>query len=102
MFFFRAKASPEYGYNSSLDLAFAIVKRTFSWENGQTLQVPFTVLSAVIILFGADYLQEKKRARIEELQNNPWVVYPLAGMMILVGFILYSVTVSQPFLYFQF
>lgn len=39
---------------------------------------------------------------MEDLQNKPWVVYPLAGMMILVGFILYSVTVSQPFLYFQF
>ncbi|EMF80461.1 putative alginate O-acetyltransferase AlgI [Leptospira weilii serovar Topaz str. LT2116] len=102
MFFFRAKASPEYGYDTSLELAFAIVRRTFSWENGQTLQVPFAVLSAVIILFGADYLQEKRRTWMEDLQNKPWVVYPLAGMMILVGFILYSVTVSQPFLYFQF
>lgn len=102
MFFFRAKPSPEYGYHSSLDLAFAIVKRSFSWENGQTIQVPFAVVLAVIFLFGADYLQEKKQVWMEGVQNKPWVVYPLAGMMILVGFILYSVTVSQPFLYFQF
>ncbi|WP_016752628.1 MBOAT family O-acyltransferase [Leptospira kirschneri] len=102
MFFFRAKPSPEYGYHSSLDLAFAIVKRSFSWENGQTIQVPFSVVLAVVFLFGADYLQEKKQVWMEGVQNKFWVVYPLAGMMILVGFILYSVTVSQPFLYFQF
>ncbi|EMN38162.1 hypothetical protein LEP1GSC085_2324 [Leptospira interrogans str. L0996] len=52
-----SKPSPEYGYHSSLDLAFAIVKRSFSWENGQTIQVPFAVVLAVIFLFGADYLQ---------------------------------------------
>ncbi|TGM99172.1 MBOAT family O-acyltransferase [Leptospira yasudae] len=102
MFFFRAKPSLEHGYETSLDLAFAIVKRSFSFESGQSLSVPFSVLFAVIVLFGADFLQEKKSNWMERLQNKPWVVYPLAGMMILVGFILYSVTVSQPFLYFQF
>ncbi|PJZ52552.1 MBOAT family O-acyltransferase [Leptospira adleri] len=102
MFFFRAKASPEYGYKTSLDLAFAIVKRSFSFESGQSLRIPIAVLLAVLVLFGSDYLQEKRQAWMEKIQDEPWVVYPLAGMMVLVGFILYSVTVSQPFLYFQF
>ncbi len=81
-----------------MDLAFAIVKRSFSWENGQTIQDPFAVVLAVNFLFGADYLQEKKQVWMEGVQNKPSVVYPFAGMMNLVGFILYSVTDSQPFL----
>ncbi|TGK37440.1 MBOAT family protein [Leptospira gomenensis] len=102
MFFFRAKPSPEYGYSTSLDLAFAIVKRSFSFESGQSLHVPFGVIFAVVVLFGADFLQEKRKEWMEGIQERPWVVYSLSAMMILVGFILYSVTVSQPFLYFQF
>ncbi|MBM9575784.1 MBOAT family protein [Leptospira sp. 201903070] len=102
MFFFRAKPSPEYGYETSLDLAFAIVKRSFSFESGQSLRIPIAVLFAILVLFGSDFLQEKRQEWMEKIQDEPWVVYPLAGMMVLVGFILYSVTVSQPFLYFQF
>ncbi|XDD48856.1 MBOAT family protein [Leptospira sp. WS92.C1] len=103
MFFFRAKPSPEYGYNTSLELGFAIMKRCFAFENsGQSLHVPIAVILAVLLLFGTDYLQENKQEWMEKIQLKPWVVYPLAGIMIFIGFILYSVTVSQPFFYFQF
>ncbi|TGK06216.1 MBOAT family protein [Leptospira fletcheri] len=101
MFFFRAKAVP--GYEGSLDVAWTMVTRTFTISGGSAaIQIPYSVLAAVFALVLGDYLVDRRIPFVEKISNGPVWVYSVSAVLVSICFILYSVTVSQPFLYFQF
>ncbi|PKA15325.1 MBOAT family O-acyltransferase [Leptospira haakeii] len=100
MYFFRAR--PVEGIGNSVQVGWAMVSRMFSGVEGDFLPVPLSVLSTVFILMLGDYLMEKETPWAKKLFENRVWVYGISGILISICFILYSVTVSAPFLYFQF
>lgn len=100
MYFFRAR--PVEGIGNSVQVGWAMVSRMFSGVDGDFLPVPLSVLSTVFILMLGDYLMEKETPWAKKLFENRIWVYGISAILISICFILYSVTVSAPFLYFQF
>ncbi|EPG76154.1 membrane-bound O-acyltransferase family MBOAT [Leptospira fainei serovar Hurstbridge str. BUT 6] len=100
MFFFRAKAAP--GYEGSIDVAWTMTVRAFTAAKGLPLDVPLPLFVAVIALMAGDYIVDRKIPILEKLTDKPIWVYSISAVLLSICFILYSVTVSQPFLYFQF
>lgn len=104
-FFFRAKPLqfPETDFFvSSIDVAFYMVGRAFYYSSGKILYPDFLYLFLIIFLFYLEYLIEtKKEIIIPKIINNP-LFYIFAIIIFLLCLIVYSLTVNQPFVYFQF
>ncbi|TGN17695.1 MBOAT family O-acyltransferase [Leptospira idonii] len=100
MFFFRAKPTAEVP--SGLKIATMMIDRAFHFVDGNMPDVPLSLVAVIGVLFLIDILQNQKEDRFDFIMNKPLVLYTVCGVMYVTAFLIYSVTVSSPFLYFQF
>ena len=100
--FFRAKPLPDYG--SSISVGFYIFNNLFTLKEGIAPAFPATIVALSVVLFVIEGIQVNRPKWIEEnaLFNHPVFQIALCGGLLGIAFIIYSVTVSQQFIYFQF
>ncbi|MCB1166126.1 MAG: MBOAT family protein [Leptospiraceae bacterium] len=100
--FFRAKPLPDYG--SSISVGFYIFNNLFTLKEGIAPAFPATIVALAVVLFVIEGIQVNRPKWIEEnaLFNHPVFQIALCGGLLGIAFIIYSVTVSQQFIYFQF
>ncbi len=103
-FFFRAKPLqfPETDFvASSIEVAKYMVARAFVISSGKIISLDFSYLFFVLVLFVFESYIEKDEKIIERISKNP--LFFIFGFIVLfLCLILYSITVNQPFVYFQF
>lgn len=102
MIFFRARPLPEQGFDSALDTAFYMLKHALTFQSGDTMTVAWPILFLVAVLFGLDFVMDRTDRNESNVIENPYLIYILGGAVILTAFLIYSVSVSQQFIYFQF
>lgn len=103
-FFFRAKPLqfPETNFVvSSIDVAKYMVARAFMISAGKMLNVDSTFLFLTFILFIFEFFLEKKEKTIENIIKSP-LLFVFGFVILFLCVVLYSITVNQPFVYFQF
>lgn len=100
MFFFRARTIP--GFEGGVDVAYYMVMKGFSFADGKLAQVPAALAGLVVLLFAIESFKERNEGAFDRLFARPWVLYSLSFVLLGVCLLIYSVTVSQQFLYFQF
>lgn len=100
MIFFRAK--PIESIPSSLDVAFYMIGRGLRNENGLWIQVPISELCLILVLIGYDVLEDKDPNFMDNLLKNKYTLYAVSSIILGLCFLIHSVTISQPFVYFQF
>lgn len=99
IFFFRAK--PAEG-KSGIEIAFYMIERAFSMAPGETVNLTWPIWVSIVFLFGCEFLQEKDENFFDSLFENRTLIYTASAVVLAICFLVYSVTVSQPFVYFQF
>lgn len=99
-FFFRAKPTAEV--DTGLQISKTMIERAFTGASGLFPNIDWNLYALIGILFFVDIMQNQKEDRFDFLTENPYILYPFCIIMYIVAFIVYSVTVSSPFLYFQF
>lgn len=99
LFFFRAK--PAEGM-TGIEVAFFMIERAFSFSSGITVNLSLAIWLAIGYLFTYDLFQEKDENYFEGLFNNRRLIYTTSAVVLAICLFVYSVTVSQPFVYFQF
>ncbi|WCL48894.1 MBOAT family O-acyltransferase [Leptospira sp. GIMC2001] len=99
LFFFRAK--PIEG-KTGIEVALFMIERAFSFEQGETLNLSIPIWVCMAFLFTVDLFQEKKEDYFEKLLNHRALTYTLCALILVICLLIYSVTTSQPFVYFQF
>ena len=100
--FFRAKPLPEYG--GSISVGFYIFQNLFTLKDGLAPDFPFAIVGLSLILFLIEGIQVNRPQWIEEnrfLQSSI-IQWGTILALLSIAFIIYSVTVSQQFIYFQF
>lgn len=99
LFFFRAK--PVQGM-TGIEVAFFMIDRAFSLSQGDMVNLTLPIWIALIYLFGYDLFMEKDENYFSMIFENRSFIYTLAIVVLALCLLVYSVTVSQPFVYFQF
>ncbi|MDF3822038.1 MBOAT family protein [Leptospira sp. 96542] len=99
-FFFRAK--PTETVPTGLGIAELMIKRAFTGAPGALPNIDFSLIILISFLFFVDIVQNQKEDRFDKLTNNVYFLFPVCFILYVTAFIIYSVTVSSPFLYFQF
>lgn len=100
IFFFRA--APTEGFSEGVMVSFTMIQRAFSFATGETLLPGISIVFMTMVLFFIEYAQEKNWKSVLKIPEHPLVYFILTGSIFTVAFILYSVTVSPQFIYFQF
>lgn len=99
LFFFRAK--PIEGM-TGIEVAFFMIQKAFSFQEGEVVNLTLPIWLALSYLFAYDLFQEKDEKFFDKLFVNRKLVYSVSGAVLVICLLVYSVTVSQPFVYFQF
>jgi D-alanyl-lipoteichoic acid acyltransferase DltB (MBOAT superfamily) len=103
-FYFRCKSislDPEHaGMASPIQVAWFMTERAFSLAEGRQVVLTWNAAAMVALLLGLEWMQERKKNL--PLIEHPLWTYAAAISVLIVCFYVYSVTVSQPFVYFQF
>ena len=104
--FFRAQpvAGSEM-YKQGIDVTRTIFGRIFTFAGApgeQVLTLAWPIIACVFILFAIEILEERDEEFFTPVFRNPFHTYILAGCMTLICFLIYSVTVSAGFIYFNF
>jgi D-alanyl-lipoteichoic acid acyltransferase DltB (MBOAT superfamily) len=100
LFFFRAR--PTAGHEEGIGTAFEMIERAFTGAQGIGVTIPPGVVAAIAGLLLGEYLYERENKIFEGVFKRPILFYGLTGTILAYCFILYSVTVSPQFIYFQF
>ena len=101
--FFRAKpVSGDPRFTEGVQVGLEFYKRMFTFADGLPVSIPAGVLLSLAILFGMEFWQDLKPEAFDRLRNNRGLLYFTAGTLLLLCFLIYSVTVSPQFIYFQF
>lgn len=100
LFFFRAR--PTEGMGEGVQVAWLMISRALGGAGGELLLPGLSFLVAFILLIGIELLLEKDENFFAPIFERPVLAYGLSGAVLLVGFYVYSVTVSPQFIYFQF
>ncbi len=104
-FYFRCKPvaldpmQPEL-LASPIEVAWFMTVRAFSFADGAQVSLSWNALALMALLMGMEWRQERNRST--GLLNHPIFVYAASAAVLLVCLYIYSVSVSQPFVYFQF
>lgn len=99
LFFFRAK--PAEGM-TGIQVAFYMIEKAFSLQEGKVIQLSLPVWIGIAYLFFIDYLREINSKLIDRIvEKNNLMVIVCFGILFMC-FLIYSVSLSQPFVYFQF
>ena len=99
LFFFRAKGTEDH---SGIEISFLMIKRAFSLISNESINIPFSVLFNIGILFIIEISKELNLKFIHKLENNRKLIYFLSSIILTLCFLIFSVSVSSPFIYFQF
>ncbi len=100
IFFFRAR--PTETIPQGIDVSFQMMKQAFTFSEGKSQEVSLSLLFVIAILFFVDIVQNNKEDALDFLTERPLVLYTICAAMYIVSFLIYSVAVSSPFVYFQF
>ena len=105
-FLFRAKplVFPETNFTaSSLEVGWYMILRSMIPSGGKILLPSLQYFIMILILFIIEYLleHEDKKNYLKKFIKSDYL-YIVAGVIIFICITIYSVTVSQPFVYFQF
>ncbi|GIX40786.1 MAG: membrane-bound O-acyltransferase family protein [Leptospiraceae bacterium] len=105
-FFFRAKpiVFPETNFTaSSIEVAWYMVLRSIIPSPGKIVIPSLQYFVMIAILFFIEYLMENqnKKNYIKRFIQSDYL-YVFAGVILFTCLVIYSVSVSQPFVYFQF
>lgn len=100
LFFFRARALPEIG--DAADVGIFMAGRALSFAGGAMIEVPFALILPIILLMSAEICVEKREEIFEPLLRREAFFWTLVGVIVAYCLLLYSVTDSAPFVYFQF
>ncbi|GBF49832.1 DltB-like membrane protein [Leptospira ryugenii] len=100
IFFFRARPTETIPYG--IQVSFVIFERMFTFAKGLSLDFTFEMGLAVFLLFFVDIVQNKKEDAFDFFMKRPFILYSISAIMLVTAFLIYSVAVSSPFVYFQF
>ncbi len=100
LFFFRARAVP--GIGDAADVGWMMVGRALSFAGGEGLYIAPGILLPIFVLMGAEMIQEKREDFFQPMLKNNFIFWTTAGIVLGYCLLLYSVTDSAPFVYFQF
>ena len=100
LFFFRAR--PTEGFSSGLDVSFTMMGRAFQFSPGKDVNISISLIAVIFLLFGVEAFLEKNEDIFNWIMDRPLLFFSMCGIVIAVCFFIYSVAISQPFLYFQF
>lgn len=100
LFFFRAQPTGEF--QEGFQVAFFMIGKAFSFAPGKTLLPESSILLVTALLLITEILQERKSALVQWFSGKPVLVYGFSAAVLTVAFVVYSVTVSPQFIYFQF
>lgn len=105
-FFFRAKPLifPETNFiASSIEVAWYMVLRSIIPSPGKILLPDLSYFGMIFLLFLIEYLMEEENyhKKIENFIKSDYL-FIVAGVILFTCIVIYSITVSQPFVYFQF
>ncbi|PKL32546.1 MAG: MBOAT family protein, partial [Spirochaetae bacterium HGW-Spirochaetae-10] len=85
---------------SPIQVAWFMTERAFTFAQGQQAVLSWNAVALVALLMGLEWMQERKKS--VALLERPVYVYAGSTAVLIVCLYVYSVTVSQPFVYFQF
>ncbi len=100
IFFFRAH--PTGSFTEGTQTAFFMVSRALSFTGGEWAVPGTAFIGSLTLLILFEFTEEYYSGIIAYFKENRLLQYSLAASVILFGFIVYSVTVSPQFIYFQF
>lgn len=100
LFFFRAH--PTGMFAEGVETAFYMIGRAFTFASGQSGLPGFSVLIPMIIMFFIEIMRERKEDFFETYLKNNWIAYTIVGTIFSLSFIIYAVSASPQFIYFQF
>lgn len=100
LFFFRAQPLP--GIGDAADVGMYMAGRALSFADGSGVQLPFSLMLIVFLLIGSEILIERRAEIFAPLLRREGVFWTLVGVIVAYCLLLYSVTDSAPFVYFQF
>lgn len=98
-FMFRAQSVSNLG---AMDVAMFMMKRALSLTSGIIPDVSLDVWIAVAFLFGIEMIQEKKPGYFDVFFKNPVIYYTSILFVLGYCFLVYALSESSPFVYFQF
>ena len=99
LFFFRAK--PIEGF-SGIEVSFFMIEKAFSLDNGNSISIPFSVIFSICLLFGIEISRELKFQFLRNLEEKKVLMYFISLLVLSLCFLIFAVSVSSPFIYFQF
>jgi D-alanyl-lipoteichoic acid acyltransferase DltB (MBOAT superfamily) len=85
---------------SPIQVAWFMTERAFTFAQGQQAVLSWNAVALVALLMGLEWMQERKKS--VALLERPVFIYAGSTAVLIVCLYVYSVTVSQPFVYFQF
>ncbi|MBE7413160.1 MAG: MBOAT family protein [Leptospiraceae bacterium] len=88
--------------STSVENSFLSAKRIFSMEGGVSVLPELSVLIPVAILFLLELSEEERWKILPQKQYSELLKYSIVAMIFLVAGMIYTVTVSPQFYYFQF
>ncbi len=100
LFFFRAH--PVAGFHEGYQVSFYMIMRAFTFAPGELLLPAVPVILLTLILLLLESAQEWSMEWMKRLEQNRVIPWVAASALILVSGIVYSVSVSPQFIYFQF
>ncbi len=100
LLFFRARAVPEIG--DAADVGFYMSGRLLGLADGAGITVPLSLVLIIVLLMGSEILNERREKFFEPLLRREGIFWTLVGVIVAYCLLLYSVTDSAPFVYFQF
>ena len=98
--FFRARAVA--GIGDAFDVSLYLSHRAIFWESGQSISVEPSVLFAIALLVGYELLQERWSEHLERIMRYRRLVYAICASILGYCAVVYSISDSAPFVYFQF
>ncbi len=100
IFFFRAR--PTESIPQGINVSFLMIERAFGFSPGKTQSIPLELIGVICFLFFVDIVQNNKENAFDTIMERPFILYTVCAVMYITAFLIYSVTVSSPFVYFQF
>jgi len=100
MLFFRAR--PVEGIQEGIQVSFYMFQRIFTLQDGIVLIPSYGLILLFTILIAAEMIIEKDESYFDKLFSKKGLTYITSGIVIVTCAIIYSVTTSQQFIYFQF
>jgi len=100
IFFFRAR--PTESIPLGINVSFQMLGQAFAFTEGKGITVPIELIGVIGFLFFVDIVQNNKEDAFDFIMERPLILYTICSIMYVTAFLIYSVAVSSPFVYFQF